>query len=188
MRASLPTFQAILLFCLSASFNLIGGCESDRSAEHITSDISIHEPVAPQVAAAPQDSAQAEPVSPRFNIDSYQFIFDASKHSTDELLTFLQRVDEIASMSLADFDGLNIALVLQGPEISMFARENYEQNKQLVDLAARLDALRVIDMKVCQRDLHNHGYSTEDMPAFIERIPYGKDEMERLEGAGYYML
>lgn len=188
MRPLFPTFRIILLLCGCAPLYLLAGCESDRPVEPVISGVSNEVPVSPPSVTTAQTTPQAESVSPQFHIDNYQFVFDASNHSAEELLAFLQRVDEIASMSLADFDELNIALVLQGSDIAMFVRDNYEQNKQLVDLAARLDALNVIDMKVCQHDLQHQGYGVEDMPAFIERIPYAREEMKRLEGAGYFML
>lgn len=125
---------------------------------------------------------------PSFHADSFQFVFDTSKYTATELLAFLERADEVASMSLVEFDDLNITVVLQGSNIAMFARQNYEQNKKLVDLAARLDALQIIDMKICLHDLHGSGFGAEDFPAFIDRIPQAGVEMQRLKDAGYFML
>lgn len=42
-----------------------------------------------------------------------------------------------------------VTLVLHGPVLKSLLRENYLQNKNLVDQAASLSALGVIDVKAC---------------------------------------
>jgi len=103
-------------------------------------------------------------------------------------MALLRRADEVASTSSAEFEQLEIALILHGPDIDWFAKKNYTENKKLVDLAAQLDALEVIDLKVCQQAMEQYGFQDEDIPAFIDRVPYAPDEMRRLEGSGYFRL
>lgn len=191
MRPFTLTSKIALLLCACLSIQILTGCESEiphTPAATAQGEAEVEIPSSSTANGILQPAPRTETVTPRFNIDNYQFVLDTSRYSATELLAFLQRVDEIASMSLSDFDELNIAFVLQGDDIALFVRQNYEQNKELVDLAARLDALRVIDVKVCLHDLAYFGFNTEDLPAFIERIPHGRDELTRLKGAGYYML
>lgn len=189
MRPFTLTLKSILLLCACLSIQIITGCDSNRPEETTAGLPAEAETLSSSPASGTSlTTPRPEAAAPGFYAGNYQFVLDTSRYSAPELLAFLQRVDEIASMSLADFDELNIAFVLQGSDIALFARQNYEHNKELVDLAARLDALHVIDVKVCLHDLAHSGLNSEDLPAFIERIPHGQDEMTRLEGAGYYML
>jgi intracellular sulfur oxidation DsrE/DsrF family protein len=57
-----------------------------------------------------------------------------------------------------------------------------------VDQAARLDAAHVIEVKMCLTEMHHLGLRKEDIPGFIELVPYGPDEEERLRRSGYVYL
>ncbi len=72
--------------------------------------------------------------------------------------------------------------------INLFINKNYEKNKYIVDLAARLDAFDVIDMKICDTAMLELGVSRADVPAFIESVPYAPKEIERLTDEGYISL
>lgn len=146
------------------------------------------QPAIPSPAPADSPRTLEKAVNPQFTVGNSQYMFDVSDHTREELLALLKRADEIATVSSNQFDQLDIALILHGPDIDWFARNNYEQNKELVDLAARLDALEVIDLKVCQKAMQHYGYLEEDIPTFIDRVPYAPDEMRRLEGSGYFRL
>lgn len=127
-------------------------------------------------------------VNPQFSVETGQYMFDVSDHSQKELVALLQRADEIAGVDSPGADELDIALILHGPDIGWFAKQNYQENKELVDLAARLDALEIIDLKICQQAMQQYGYLEDDIPAFIDRVPYAPDEIQRLEGSGYFNL
>lgn len=184
------TLHALLLPCATISLLIAAGCDSGSPEPASTPPAVVESPTVPPPIShnAAQPPVHAGTTAPSLHVDGYQFVFDTSKYTATELLAFLERADEVAGMSLAEFDDLNIAVVLQGSNIAMFARQNYEYNKKLVDLAARLDALRVIDLKICQHDLYSFGFSAGDFPAFIDRIPQASAEMQRLEDAGYFML
>lgn len=185
----------IALFC--SGFFLLGSCDNkvpDPGVEHadqaVTADNSRPAATAgPARAGGAERSIPADNAdNPQFNPSENQLIVDVTAHSREELMALLERADEVATLAAPDFDGLDIALILRGPDIGWFARENYEENKPLVDLAARLDALNVINMKICQRAMSEYGYTEQDSPQFIDRVPFGPDEMDRLQGTGYYML
>ncbi|OGI52816.1 MAG: hypothetical protein A2809_02035 [Candidatus Muproteobacteria bacterium RIFCSPHIGHO2_01_FULL_61_200] len=88
----------------------------------------------------------------------------------------------------ADSHRTGIALVLHGPEIEIFAKRNYSRFQRTVDQAARLDAEHIIEIKMCRTEMRNRGIKEEDVPAFIEFVPYGPDEEERLRREGYVYL
>lgn len=73
-----------------------------------------------------------------------------------------------------------IAFVLHGPEVEIFFRENYSRYKSIVDLAARLSAFDVIDLKVCRTQLRFLEHSPTELYPFVDTVPFGPDEIARL--------
>ncbi|HYQ72458.1 MAG TPA: hypothetical protein VET88_11100 [Gammaproteobacteria bacterium] len=112
-------------------------------------------------------------------------VLDVSVHSLEELQVLLDRAEELAMRPQPQGDKAGIVLVLHGPEIEYFAISNYSRYKDIVDKAARLDAFDVVDVKICQSKMENLGIEREDIPAFIEQVPYGPGEVERLVREGY---
>lgn len=177
---------------------LLGSCDNDitvgnagSAAEPAVDDYQIPaserpeaQPLTAAEPAAPADNVQ----QPEFSVEDDQYMIDVSKHTQEEFFAFLKRADEIATLKAPDFDQPNIALILHGEDIDWFTKRNYEQNKELVDLAARLDALEVIDLKISEKAMADRGYAEEDIPAFIDRVPFGPDEMQRLQGSGSFQL
>ena len=102
----------------------------------------------------------------------------SSNHSIEELEALLIRAEEVSQTHPADFDDLEIVMILHGPDIDWFTQQNYEHNQKLIDLAARLDAYDVIDMKVCEATMQKRGVIQEDLPGFIESVPYAPTEIK----------
>jgi len=124
----------------------------------------------------------------QFNIDNTQYLFDVSDHSPEELKALLSRAEEIRETHAEGYDDLDIVLILHGPDINIFRQENYIQHKPLVDLAAKLDAFEIIDMKICETSMSSMGVERSEVPAFIESVPYAPDEIRRLGNEGYIRL
>jgi len=78
--------------------------------------------------------------------------------------------------------------VLHGPEVEFFSTRNYAQYKDIVDQAARLDAFDVVDVKICQSMMEARGIERDDIPSFIEQVPLGPGEIERLVRQGYVVF
>lgn len=117
-----------------------------------------------------------------------RIVFDVTLHKADDIVALLHRAERLSQRTAIGGDPAGVALVLHGPEIEFFARKNYSEYKDIVDLAARLDANRVIDVKVCQTKMRELHLESEDMPPFVEQVPYGPDEVERLRRQGYTYL
>ena len=124
----------------------------------------------------------------QFNIGNKSYLFDVSNHSMAELEALLGRAEEITRATSGDYDHLEIVMVLHGPDIEWFTQDNFETNKQLVELAARLDSYEIIDMKVCETAMEKQGVLRDDIPDFIESVPYAPDFMKRLVKEGYINL
>lgn len=136
------------------------------------------------------ETTEMNPGTPQtqFNVGNKSYLFDVSDHSVEELEALLERADEITQMPSDDYADLEIVMILHGPDIDWFKQQNYENNKRLVDLAAKLDANAIIDLKVCEKAMTKMGVQQEELPAFIESVPYAPDEMMRLLNEGYIKL
>ncbi|CCK74398.1 conserved hypothetical protein [Oleispira antarctica RB-8] len=106
-------------------------------------------------------------------------------HTLAELKQLLEQAEKIANDDSEYHTDEPISIVLHGEEINAFIRSNYRSNKALVDLAARLDAFNVIDVKVCKRWMGANGIMESQLPPFVEPVPFGAGERARLEKAGY---
>lgn len=144
------------------------------------------------LAASPQPRAPTEPAraSPATSLTTEEgrYLFNVTLHTPEEIAGLLARAEELAKTMRADSRHAGIALVLHGPEIEIFAKKNYSRFRKTVDQAARLDAGRIIEVKMCRTAMKNLGIKEEDIPAFIELVPYGPDEEKRLRRDGYVYL
>lgn len=113
------------------------------------------------------------------------YVADIELHSTDE---FSQLLDRAGQMLLQDNPppppdpdgGAIVTLVLHGPVLKNLLRENYRENQALVDKAASLSALGVIDVKACKSWMAHNEINPERLYPFIQVVAYGPAEVERL--------
>lgn len=135
---------------------------------------------------AGQETGSSEgPDRPESGATVTRGVFDISVHSVEELEVLFDRAEELASRPNPVGGEDNIVLVLHGPEVEFFAISNYDRYRDIVDRAARLDAFHVVDVRICQSMMQNYGIEADDVPAFIEQVPNGAVEVERLTREGY---
>lgn len=177
----IPSLLPLLVLSALASL-LASGC--DQTGDNTSATLEKKVPVAAVSQTAPV------PVTPQtqFTIGHKSYLFDISKHSMEELEALLKRAHEITQLDSSNYGDLEIVMILHGPDIDWFTQQNYEHNLELVDLAAKLDAFDIIDMKVCETAMSARGVKREDIPSFIESVPYAPDEMKRLLQEGYINL
>ena len=168
----------LLTFCLTAS----SGCEKNDGKT-----AQIQQQVQPSAPVLKEEPGSKTPKT-QFNIGNKSYLFDITNHSFEELESLLQRAQEISQFDKENYKNLEIVMILHGPDIDWFTQKNYEKNKRLIDLAAKLDAFDIIDMKVCETSMNNRGVNRDDIPAFIESVPYAPDEMKKLTEEGYISL
>lgn len=136
--------------------------------------------VAPDVAGPPTDATP---------IPGSKLYFDVHGHSAEEFTALLDRAHDIYNETPSlDRAALEVVLVLHGPDIDFFAAKNYEKYQHIVDLSAQLDAFGVFDFKMCAVSAASLGLAESEVPPFIEFVPYGPEEIERLEAAGYVQI
>lgn len=111
-------------------------------------------------------------------------------HTVEELSEAMQRAEHLHLQAQADGRSLEpIAFVLHGPEVLALLSSTYESNMKVVDFAARLSALKYIDLNVCLTWLGGEGIDPAELPPFIGTVPLGVAEIQRLmvdEGYIYF--
>jgi len=123
--------------------------------------------------------------SPEADTVPERTVLDVSVHTIEGLRVLFDRAEELAMTPRPKGEDASVVLVLHGPEVEFFAIKNYDKYKDIVDQAARLDAFDVVDVKICQTMMGVSGIERNDIPSFIELVPYGPGEVERLKQEGY---
>ena len=112
-------------------------------------------------------------------------VLDVSVHTIEGLKVLFDRAEQLAMTPRPGGEDASVILVLHGPEVDFFSIKNYDKYKDIVDQAARLDAFDVVDVRICQTMIGVRGIERSDIPSFIEQVPYGPGEVERLKQEGY---
>lgn len=167
------------------SLVLVGACVAT-----ILVLLSIAHPPGPADVAAVSDAKPPAAGAELLNETKPQkFFFDVYAHSAGDFRALLERARMIYDeTSPGARDDLKVVLVLHGPDIEFFAARNYEKYQDIVDLSAQLDAFGVFDFMMCAATATSLGLAIDDVPAFIEFVPYGPAEIDRLESAGFVEL
>jgi len=117
-----------------------------------------------------------------------KFMFSVSLHKEKEIDSLLTRADELSKVMRTNGNESRIALILHGPEVKFFTRKNYNEHRKIVDRAEKLNDRKIIEVKICKTKLDEYGIRDDEIPEFIEIIPYAPDEEKRLLEQGYVYL
>ena len=112
-------------------------------------------------------------------------VLEITVHTIEELRVVFDRAEQLAEAPRPGGEADSIVLVLHGPEVEFFAIGNYGKYRGIVDQAARLDAFDVVDVRICETMMSEYGLGPDDIPSFIEPVPFGPGEVERLQREGY---
>jgi intracellular sulfur oxidation DsrE/DsrF family protein len=126
-------------------------------------------------------------IAPRTQPAEQRYVFDIDVGSREELLAILQRA-ELLSQDYSPETVSAIALILHGPELAYFDLRDYTSNREIIDLASRLDARKVIEIKACRTMLERLMMKPGNLPGYIEVVPFGPAEVKRLVGEGYIQI
>ncbi len=117
-----------------------------------------------------------------------RYIARIELHTAAELMDSLKRADMLQQQG--EFivgEDEPIAFILHGPEARVLFMNHYTENKVIIDLAARLTAFRVVDIKVCETWMGSQTLDTSQLPPFIGTVPYGPSEAARLLEQEHYV-
>lgn len=119
---------------------------------------------------------------------STRYVADIQLESPDQLVALLQRASQLLVDGAVPQDGAaSVTLVLHGPVIGNLLRQNYRDNRQLVDLAASLSALQVVKVQACETWMGKHGVAPQDLQPFIETVTFAPGELRRLREQENYL-
>jgi intracellular sulfur oxidation DsrE/DsrF family protein len=134
--------------------------------------------LAPTPPVHSQDGVNADP----------RYVADIELQTLEQFQQLLVRVDELFLAGETPSSGEPaVVFVLHGPVLSSLLRQNYLDNRQTVDLAARLSAFGVIDLKACRAWMRSASVSETDLQPFVETVSYGPDEVSRLVRENNYI-
>lgn len=77
-----------------------------------------------------------------------------------------------------------MVVVTHGPELRVFAKENYEKYQGIVDKMAEL-AEAGVEFRMCNNAMRAAGFQSTDMHGFITVVPAGFPEIALLQSQGY---
>lgn len=176
--------------CFSCAILLTLATACDRNSNEVAPPQEKSTPAALSQTQDPvtRIAPGAETTPTHFNIGNKSYLFDVSDHTIEELESLLERAREISEMDMHEYPDLEIVMIIHGPDIEWFTPKNREKNHRLINLAGKLDEFDIIDMKVCKKTMEKHGVKREDIPAFMEPVPYAPDEIKRLLEAGFVNL
>jgi len=106
-------------------------------------------------------------------------------HTPEEVKSVLLRAEKYVDAHNKFPQSSPIVFILHGDEAEAFRKANYQQYKELVDLAARLEAYNVVDIKVCEMWMRENSMEAGDVPAFVDTVTFGPWEEFKLKREGY---
>jgi len=131
---------------------------------------------------------ELEPIVPPPVEQQPNRVADISVHTQEELEILFARVEQLLDRPRTGDETALVNLVLHGPEVEFFAIKNYEKYKAIVDHAAKLAALGAVNISICQTQMRNLGIATDEVPSFLQQVPFGPDEVEHLIESGFVYM
>ena len=124
-------------------------------------------------------------------LEQLKVVFDfnfADPHGVKRALhpvsIILKTVHEYGPVS---FEPVDIFVVSHGSEVVAFAKQNYEEYKDIVDRAARLADLGV-KFEVCSVAASGLGFNPDDFHGFVRAVPTGAYALIYHQNQGYALM
>ena len=119
--------------------------------------------------------------------DQQRFVVDIELQTREQFDLLLQRANQLLLSGEVQQQGEPaVVFVLHGPVLRSLLKQNYLENRETVDLAARLSALEVIDLKACRTWMGGNSVSEDDLQPFVETVSFGPAEVSDLLQQGNY--
>lgn len=118
------------------------------------------------------------------------FVADVALANPEDFTSLLERAEELVLSDSGPASGEpTVTFVLHGPVLENLLQANYRDNKEMVDTAAYLSALEVIEIKACRTWMGRNGIEEDQLLPFVETVDYAPaavSEMVRKEGRIYF--
>lgn len=108
------------------------------------------------------------------------YVFGVTVSSEQELDVILERADSLRGLFNPSQHG-RIAIVLHGDELQLFQQNSESVNQSIIERARQLDEDQIIDIKACQTRMRTLNIEQNELPSFIEQVPFAPVEIERLK-------
>ena len=108
------------------------------------------------------------------------YVFSVTVTSAQQLDVVLNRAEDLREL-FDPAEHSRIAIVLHGDELHLFQEQNYSNHQSIVERARLLDRDNIIDIKACQTMMRTLEIEQNELPSFIEQVPFAPAEIERLE-------
>jgi len=108
------------------------------------------------------------------------YVFSVTVRNQQQLNVVLNRAEDLRELFNPNEHG-KIAIVLHGDELQLFQKQNYSSNQSVVERARLLDQDNIIDIKACQTMMRTLDIEVNELPSFIEQVPFAPAEIERLQ-------
>lgn len=120
--------------------------------------------------------------------DDPRYVADIELQTSGELKELLERANQLLLDGVTQQEGgATVTFVLHGPVIRDLLRQNYPANRELVNLAASLSALQVVDIKVCRTWMGSNAVDEADLQPFVEPVNLAASEVWRLRQENKYL-
>ncbi len=125
-------------------------------------------------------AASLPPALPAQETRAPGYVFSVTVQNQQQLDVVLNRAEDLRELFDPDEHG-KIAIVLHGDELQLFHKRNYPSNQSVVERARLLDEDNIIDIKACQTMMRMLEIEQNELPSFIEQVPFAPAEIERLQ-------
>ena len=110
-----------------------------------------------------------------------KYLADISIHTPQELFDILERADTLLENgTYSVVDSSPVVFLLHGDEARILFKAQYENNKPIIDLAAKLSAFKVVNIKVCDIWMQKNNLYSSDLQPFVSIVGNAITEAERL--------
>lgn len=110
-----------------------------------------------------------------------RYVADIELQNEEQLLLLLSRAETLFLEGRIGQEGQKpVVLVLHGPVLRSLLKGNYANSKVLVDQAASLSALGVVDVKACRSWMGQNQVQESQLQPFVQTVSYGPAEVSRL--------
>ena len=113
-------------------------------------------------------------------------VYDVHVDTLGKITSVLDRASFLSKITGADPFDSSIVLVLHGPEIRFFARENYSKYKELMHRAESLVQGETLKIRMCKLAAEGLGYKTNQIHGFVKMVPMGDAEIIRLQNEEHH--
>lgn len=135
-------------------------------------------------AAEQRTQPVAEPIT--LPVAAPGLLAKIEKNSPDELLQILKRAELYYHQHSMKNNVMPITFVLHGNEVGFFYKQNYRRHQALVDLAAKLTAFKVVDIRICKLQSGLMGLNPQTLVPFVTPVANGVAEERRLVKERYH--